>query len=57
MPAAATAARADDVGDSVVDGEARHLEGGGEVGGPVVDAGKEMVVQVNHGLRVASSPN
>ena len=46
---------ADDVGDAVIGGHARHLERGGEVRRPVVQPRQKMVVKVNHGLRVASS--
>ncbi|MNZ90906.1 hypothetical protein D3C78_1098770 [compost metagenome] len=39
---------ADQVGDALLDGHARQLQGRVEVGCPVVDAGQQVVVQVDH---------
>ena len=46
---------ADDVGDAVFDRDAGHGDGGFEVGGAVVEAEKQVVVDIDHvaGVRVS----
>ncbi|MNE95584.1 hypothetical protein D3C80_1936880 [compost metagenome] len=39
---------ADQVGDAVLHGYARELQGGFQVGRAVVDTGEQVVVQVDH---------